>query len=594
MRVHSLAWLVTVLVLVMTPASASAFLFQEFGAPASGANGIVLGADGNFWAAEQGVGSVVRMSPSGTVLGHYPVTNPTDFNSRPLAVAAGPGNRIWVAVSGAGKLSWFDALSATPARHDVVTPSACGPVAVVAGGDGRIYYSMPSSAGCNGGVSLLGSVADNGEGPQATAARGKSFDLEVAGGMLFAPDFDGNTIRRMALGTSFDESTPVTTTAGSAPDGITSDAAGNLWVTLWNDGKVAHFPASQNGGAAQEITPTGGSLVNPFGIVAAPDGRIYVAGNSSANVVRIAPDGSSFQFYPLPDSTPFNIINGPDGDLWLSDQGKSRIVRLVNSAPRATTGAATPTSATSASVHASVDARGNATEVVFDYGPTPAYGSTSAPIALPNGAGPVDVTGVLASLTPSTTYHVRARATNAEGPANGGDTTFTTPRGFVDADGDGSSPPADCNDANKAIRPGAVDKPGNKIDENCDGSDARYPRIDSAIAYTFVHGRNFTRFNSLSIQPARKGSTIRISCVGHGCFKKAKTRKVKKDARKLTLSALVSHNKLGAGARLEIRVTKPGMVGVVRRLTVRSRKRSPLRSDLCLVPGAKRPARCPL
>ena len=47
-----------------------------------------------------------------------------------------------------------------------------------------------------------------------------------------------------------------------------------------------------------------------------------------------------------------------------------------------------------------------------------------------------------------------------------------------DSDGDGVSPPADCTDANPAIRPGAIELPGDGTDQNCDGQELCFVNAD--------------------------------------------------------------------------------------------------------------------
>jgi hypothetical protein len=163
----------------------------------------------------------------------------------------------------------------------------------------------------------------------------------------------------------------------------------------------------------------------------------------------------------------------------------------------------------------------------------------------------------------------------------------------VDADRDGVSPPLDCNDNNAAIRPGARDVPANKVDENCDGRDARLRLLQRTIrAITATYPSGYLTFTSMAVKPERKGDRLRLTCKGRGCDFKRKTIRIKKNARKRSLMKYVRGMELRKGAVVQLRVTRKGTIGRVRTWKVRAPK-IPKISDGCLKPGAKRPSRCP-
>jgi hypothetical protein len=346
--------------------------------------------------------------------------------------------------------------------------------------------------------------------------------------------------------------------AAGGPFGITVDPSGTVWTSL-DSGGVARYPAAQQGGNATRIFPTNGTLQQPFGIVAGPDGRIYVAGKESGNIARIDPANNSFRFYPVGTGA-WDIVNGADGDLYFTDQDHARVRRFLSGAPRATTGGATNGTAT-----ATVDSRGNDTTVTFDYGPTTGYGQ-SVSTTIPAAAGPAPVAIVLPGLAGGTIYHVRVRATNEDGSATGGDTTFATAP--ADADHDGVSPPLDCNDSNAAIRPGAPDKPGDKVDQDCSGSDAPFPVLAATATFGWGFDRSRTVLRRVDIAPLRGNETIKVTCKGSGCPFRSRTYRAGKSKKLRLGSRFGRKHALRRGAKLSIRITAPGSVGSSAVLTV--------------------------
>ena len=110
--------------------------------------------------------------------------------------------------------------------------------------------------------------------------------------------------------------------------------------------------------------------------------------------------------------------------------GADRTLRTARapSTPIASTRPATQKGPLSAVVNGLITPRGLATTVHFLYGPTSAYGSQTADVAVGAGFSGVPVSLTLTGLQPHTRYHFRAVATNALGTRRGGDRYFTTAR----------------------------------------------------------------------------------------------------------------------------------------------------------------------
>ena len=94
------------------------------------------------------------------------------------------------------------------------------------------------------------------------------------------------------------------------------------------------------------------------------------------------------------------------------------------------------------------------------------------------------------------------------------------------------------------------------------------------------------RISLLSVRSPR-GARVEVRCKGRSCprARMAATSR----SRSLRFRALQRH--FAAGVVLEIRVTKPAMIGKYVRFTIRKGK-SPLRRDMCLLPGSRAPVRC--
>ncbi len=96
------------------------------------------------------------------------------------------------------------------------------------------------------------------------------------------------------------------------------------------------------------------------------------------------------------------------------------------SAPSVMTGPVDAIHSTSATLTGSVNPNGADTTYYFEYGTSPNYGESTSSTDVGSGTDPVNVTYVLAGLSPGQTYHYRLVATNSQGISYGQDGTFET------------------------------------------------------------------------------------------------------------------------------------------------------------------------
>jgi virginiamycin B lyase len=116
---------------------------------------------------------------------------------------------------------------------------------------------------------------------------------------------------------------------------VTTGPGGNLWFGGYFWGTADHPQPQQVVGAVRSDGSvveyrTGAGQGSFDGIVAGPDGALWLSSSANDEIVRATTDGR-LSTYPLPapEADPTTIVTGPDGALWFTEEGADALGRLT-------------------------------------------------------------------------------------------------------------------------------------------------------------------------------------------------------------------------------------------------------------------------
>jgi WD40 repeat protein/putative metal-binding protein len=443
---------------------------------------------------------------------------------------------------------------------------AASPVpAAFPGANGRIAFQ---STGGLGTINVVGGdrrplIGGNGlfAAPTWSAdGRRLAFSSNSAGGAfeLYVTGAEGGAITRLTTNMTEDDA------PAWSPDG------GRIAFESDRDGNSEVYVMNADGSGVIRLTS---NVVEDRAPAWSPDGtRIAfargVAGN--ADIWTMTPDGGSATPLTTDPGDETNPDWSPDGSRIVFQRGGAIVVMAANGAAQVPlplpSGAARPAWAPDGS------------RILFDL-------NSEIYSANPDGSGVTQLTtaGTSGLIAQAPTWQPIALA-------GGG----TAPPGLVDRDGDGVAASLDCNDADRAVHPGAKDKRDDGIDQDCSGRDARSPvlrRTVKALLNT-NRGGGYSVFVSMAVKPVRQRDTLRITCTGRGCPLKRRTIHMKKNRRSLSLLNHLRGAKLRNGAVVQLRVTHKATLGRVTTWKIRAPKAARITRE-CLAPGKTKPTRCP-
>ena len=294
---------------------------------------------------------------------------------------------------------------------------------------------------------------------------------------------DGSLGISIASGTASDNSGNTAPAAGPSTTFLVDNTAptvdiGSPSVSTTSTGPVTFLVTYSDANFNAVTLVPGDITLNTTGTAT---GTVGVSGTGNTRTVTISGITGT-------GTLAFSIASGTASDLAgnLAPSGALCTTVTVQNAPVVTTEAATAITLTSATLNATINPNGLATTAAFYSGPDTNYGTTNGVTLSPdNSTTNQEVNVNLTGLTPATTYHYLAIATNSVGVTSGLDLTFTTATNL--------SAPTAINLSNSSV---AENQPSGTVVGNLTDTDSD---VGDTATFTLVSGTGSTDNASFQI-----------------------------------------------------------------------------------------------
>ena len=132
---------------------------------------------------------------------------------------------------------------------------------------------------------------------------------------------------------------------------------------------------------------------------------------------------------------------------------------------------------------------------------------------------------------------------------------------FADRDGDGTPSPLDCDDSDPGKRPGKKEIPGNNKDDDCDGRSFPLPLLQSTVSNRWRQSGQDLIGIRFVVSDVPKGTRVELKCFGSPCPFERIERTIRKTTKTLSLNRFVRGKRFPRGRRIELVLTNQRFLG---------------------------------